>query len=118
MTTEHEDRAAGLLIFRLVTRRGLTPIEAVLAVQLARAREAGPHADLVAAEVDHLLTTTTAQLRALVDALRPLAQTATRALTDLAQVLQQTTAIMQTDPSRRDRPAWVTPYGPPPRRRR
>ncbi|MFI0827220.1 hypothetical protein ACH4Q7_22505 [Streptomyces roseolus] len=54
-----------------------------------------------------------------IDALRPLAQAAARALADLAHALRQAADYLQTAaPVHRDRPAWATPYGPPPRRRR
>ncbi|WP_228976704.1 hypothetical protein [Streptomyces sp. DH12] len=116
MTPEQASvRAAQLLIGRLVKRHGLTVEEAVAAVAQRRRREAGPHTDLVVAEATAVLAEVLAPVRAVMEALRPMAQAAAAAMADLARALRQ--AATATRGTRADRPAWASPYGPPPRRR-
>ncbi|MGW3735188.1 hypothetical protein [Streptomyces sp. NPDC005148] len=99
MTPEQASaRAALLLTARLVQRHELTPQEAAVAVEQARRKETGPQTHLVTLEAMQVLREATAPMAELARALKPVAQ--------------------QTAPARRDRPAWATLSGPPPRRRR
>lgn len=104
-------RAALLLIGRLVKRRGLTVREAVTAVAQRRRRETGPHTDLVLAEARAVLAEALAPMRALIEAFQPVARAAATVMAELGGALSQAPDV------RADRPAWVSPYGPPPRRR-
>ncbi|MBT2453306.1 hypothetical protein [Streptomyces sp. ISL-86] len=108
-------RAALLLIGRLVRLRGLTVEEAVTAVAQRRRRETGPHTDLVVAEAHAVMSEALAPIRAAMEAFKPIAQAAAAAMAELARALRP--IAQQTAAARRDRPAWATPYGPPPRRR-
>ncbi|MFH8577180.1 hypothetical protein [Streptomyces zaomyceticus] len=107
---EHEERAARILVLRLVIRRGLTPQEASAAIDQVRRGEIDPHTHLATLEAAQLLASATAPVRAMLESLRPIAETAAHAMAELASVL--------ATGNLGDRPAWVTPYGPPPRRRR
>ncbi|THA54282.1 hypothetical protein [Streptomyces sp. A1136] len=116
MTPEQASaRAALLLIGRLVRLRGLTVEEAVTAVAQRRRRETGPHTDLVVAEAHAVMSEALAPIRAAMEAFKPMAQAAAAAMAELARALRP--VAQQTAAARRDRPAWATPYGPPPRRR-
>ncbi|MEU6929007.1 hypothetical protein AB0A05_07565 [Streptomyces sp. NPDC046374] len=116
MTPEQASaRAALLLIGRLVKRHGLTVEEAVTAVAQRRRRETGPHTDLVVAEAHAVLAEALAPIRACMDALRPMAQAAAAAMAELGRALNQAAPVARA--ARADRPAWASPYGPPPRRR-
>lgn len=115
--TEHEARAAVVLMLRLVTRRGLTPQEASTAVDQVHRGETGPHTHLATMEAAQLLAEATAPVRAMLEALRPIAENAARAMAELARALAPITKQLATG-NRGDRLAWVSPYGPPPRRRR
>jgi hypothetical protein len=111
MTPEQaSDHAALLMTRRLVRNRGLTVEEAVTAVAQRRRREVGPHTHLVLAEAHAVIAEAAAPIRALMEAMQPIAQAAAATMAELARALQSTAG-------RRDRPAWATPYGPPPRRR-
>ncbi|MFF3096759.1 hypothetical protein [Streptomyces cyaneofuscatus] len=116
MTPEQASaRAALLLIHRLIRHHGLTYEEAVTAVTQRRRGEDGPHTHLVLAEATAVLREAMEPLRTFAAALRPAAEAAARAMAALTAALRTTPA---TTPARPDRPAWATPYGPPPRRRR
>ncbi|MFD3609001.1 hypothetical protein ACFWXA_13170 [Streptomyces atroolivaceus] len=116
MTPEQASaRAALLLIGRLVRLRGLTVEEAVTAVAQRRRREDGPHTDLVVAEAHAVMAEALAPIRAAIDAMKPMAQAAATAMAELSRALRQ--AAPATVAARADRPAWASPYGPPPRRR-
>jgi hypothetical protein len=116
MTPEQASaRAALLLIARLVHLRGLTVEEAVAAVAQRRRRETGPHTHLVLAEANAVLAEALAPMRKLIEAFQPVVKAAAAAMADLVKTFQP---VVQQIAARRDRPAWVTPYGPPPRRRR
>lgn len=125
MPTEQDHRrAAMVMVGRLVHRHGLTLGEALVAVDQRRRRETGPHTDLVKAEAEEYVREFRAALRSLVDPLQPLMAAAARALAELAKALQpvarqlaEHAAASSTPARRRDRPAWATTYGPPPRRR-
>jgi hypothetical protein len=54
-------------------------------------------------------------MRKLIEAFQPVVKAAAAAMADLVKTFQP---VVQQIAARRDRPAWVTPYGPPPRRRR
>lgn len=112
----HTARAMVVLAYRLAQRRGLTMHEAFTAIDQCRQKEPGPHTHLVSMEAAQLLTEATAPVRAMLEALRPLAESATRAMAELARALAPITRQAATS-NRGDRPAWVSPYGPPPRRR-
>ncbi|MGW6416328.1 hypothetical protein [Streptomyces sp. NPDC055055] len=114
---EQETRATQILVLMLITRRGLTPQEASLAVDQARRNEVGPHTHLATLEAARILAAATTPVHAALEALRPIAETAARAMADLARVLAPVTKQLAGS-NRGDRPDWVTPYGPPPRRRR
>ncbi|GAA2948679.1 hypothetical protein ACFPN0_14970 [Kitasatospora cinereorecta] len=116
MTPEQASaRAALILIGRLVKLHGLTVEEAVTAVAQRRRRETGPHTHLVLAEAHAVMAEALAPIRAAIDAFRPMAQAAAAAMAELSRTLRQTTP--KATAARHDRPAWATPYGPPPRRR-
>ncbi|MGC4947770.1 hypothetical protein ACLQ2N_16435 [Streptomyces sp. DT224] len=63
----------------------------------------------------HAVTETMASIRVMAEALCPAVQAAAEAMAALGRALRQTTPAATA--ARRDRPAWATPYGPPPRRR-
>lgn len=118
MTTEQvEARAVMVLVFRLVQRYELTPQEASVAVGQRRRGETGPHTHLVAEEATALMRDMAAPFRAFLEAMRPAAEAAAAAMSELSRALRA--AIPQQPAGRpgRDRPAWASPYGPPPRRR-
>ncbi|MFD0209174.1 hypothetical protein ACFVH9_08550 [Streptomyces hirsutus] len=112
--TPEQARAALWLTGRLIKRHGLTVEEAVTAVAQKQRQETGPHTHLVAAEAAAVMSEATATLRALMDAVRPAAEAAAAAMAALVRALQ--TAPQPPARARRDRPAWVSPYGPPRRR--
>ncbi|MFD6935277.1 hypothetical protein ACFWAP_03845 [Streptomyces goshikiensis] len=116
MTPEEASRtAAQVLVVRLMQRHDLTPQEASIAVDQARRKEIGPHTHLVTLEAMQVLREATAPMRKVLESLRPLAEAATAAMAELARalgpVVQQQAAARATS-----RPAWASPYGPPPRR--
>lgn len=118
MTTEQaQGRATVVLAARLVDRHGLTAREALTAVSQVIRHEPGPHTHLVRAEATAITHELVAPFRALLQAVQPLMTTAARALAELAAAFQR-----PPHPSRaaaeRPRPAWQSPYGPPPRHRR
>ncbi|WP_327421861.1 hypothetical protein OG763_15095 [Streptomyces sp. NBC_01230] len=116
MTPEEASaRAELLLIGRLVRNRGLAVEEAVTAVAQRRRRETGPHTDIVLAEAHAVLAEAMAPMRSLMEALKPLAQAAAAPMVELSCALRP--VAEQSTAAPRDRPAWATPYGPPPRRR-
>ncbi|MFF4388544.1 hypothetical protein ACFY0G_17455 [Streptomyces sp. NPDC001552] len=117
MTPEQASaRAALVLIHRLIQNRGLTVEEAVVAVAQRRRREVGPHTDLVTAEAAAVLHEAFAPIRAMMEAFKPVAQAMATAMADLVRALQRP-AIQGAATARASRPAWASPYGPPPRRR-
>lgn len=116
MTPEQASAHASLvLIRRLVRNHSLTVEEAVTAVAQRRRREDGPHTHLVVAEAQAVVAEASSPIRALMEAMRPLFKAASAAMTELACALQP--IARQTLAAHRDRPAWASPYGPPPRRR-
>ncbi|MGW6456299.1 hypothetical protein ACWF94_10295 [Streptomyces sp. NPDC055078] len=116
MTPEQASaRAALILIGRLVKLHGLTVEEAVTAVAQRRRRESGRHTHLVVAEARAVMAEAMAPIRAAIEAFRPMAQAAAAAMAVLDRALRQTAPAATA--TRHDRPAWATPYGPPPRRR-
>ncbi|MFD3844758.1 hypothetical protein ACFWVB_02560 [Streptomyces microflavus] len=115
MTPEQARAQAALVLTnRLVTNRGLTRADAVTAVVQRKHDETGPHTDLVTAEAIAVLDEAFAPIRAFTAALVPAAEAACTAIRELMEALQAT----PSRPAKADRPAWVTPYGPPPRRTR
>ncbi|MCY0957683.1 hypothetical protein [Streptomyces sp. H27-H5] len=110
-----EALAMRVLLVRLVTHRDLTAHEAARAVDQALRGEVGPHTHLVTLEVAHLLTETLTPARAVIEALRPIIETAARTMADLTRALAHAAHRLTTgNPC--DRPAWASPYGPPPKR--
>jgi hypothetical protein len=115
MTPEQASaRAALLLISRLVRNHGLNADEAVTTVAQRRRRETGPHTHLVIVEANAVLAEAFAPMRKLIEGLQPIAQAAAAAMADLLRALQP--VAQQAAAARRDRPAWASTYGPPPRR--
>ncbi|MGW6391149.1 hypothetical protein ACWFR1_11730 [Streptomyces sp. NPDC055103] len=116
MTPEQASaRAALILIGRLVKLHGLTVEEAVTAVAQRRRREDGQHTHLVLAEAHAVMAEALEPIRALMEAWRPAVQAAAEAMAELGRALRQSAPAAAA--ARRDRPAWATLYGPPPRRR-
>ncbi|WP_284576703.1 hypothetical protein [Streptomyces sp. 2P-4] len=111
-------RAALILIRRLVQNHGLTVEEAVTAVAQRRRGETGPHTQLVAREATAVVREAAAPIRAALEALRPAFAAATAAMAELARALRAAIPSQPAASTHRDRPAWATPYGPPPRQRR
>ncbi|MFC8723702.1 hypothetical protein [Streptomyces bacillaris] len=113
--------ASLVLIHRLVHRRGLTVEQAVTAVAQSQRNEPGPHTTLVAAEAMKALVEATTPIRALLESLAPAAkaraQKAAAALRAAADRLARP-ATPPDENGRYSRPAWVSPYGPPPRKAR
>lgn len=71
-------------------------------------------AEQLRAAVDQLR----AALRAYVDAVAPAVRQMAEQFARLAAALREAGVVdHQGRPTRRDRPAWQSPYGPPPRRR-
>ncbi|MFI7137212.1 hypothetical protein ACIBQ5_05415 [Streptomyces massasporeus] len=116
--------AHALLVLRLVDNHGLTPPTAETAVRAAEAGEPTEHTELVAAEARAAAAEMGQQLtQAIVhafQAMQPALQAAAAAARKFTEALQ-TTATVQAPhgkPVKRpDRPAWASPYGPPPRGR-
>ncbi|MEV6124401.1 hypothetical protein AB0M23_28490 [Streptomyces sp. NPDC052077] len=111
------------LVGRLISQ-GLTPSEAAAAVRTAETGEPAEHLELALAEAhaaaaearQHILRAAATLLRAL----QPAVQAAAAALRQLADATR-TTGPDGTGGGpgrRRDRPAWQSPYGPAPRRKR
>ncbi|WP_086780274.1 hypothetical protein [Streptomyces griseus] len=117
MTPEQADAQAALLVARrLVHNHGLTPDEALLAVLQRRRGDTGPHTGLVAQEANAIVEEAAAPIRAFATAMAPAVEAACTAIRELLNCLQLPPAH-QPVTNRRDRPAWATPYGPPPRAR-
>ncbi|MFF4292160.1 hypothetical protein ACFY0N_00720 [Streptomyces vinaceus] len=115
ISAEARVRAALMLVGRLIDRHGLTPDEAVTAVAQRGRRETGPHTDLVTLEATAVLEEAFAPIRALMDAFKPIAEAAAVVMADLARALR-TAHERQAVAPHASRPAWASPYGPPPRR--
>lgn len=116
MTPEQAHGQAFLVLAkRLVDHHGLTTVEAFTAVGQRHRRETGPHTHLVTTEAATVLEEACAPIRAFAAALVPAAEAACAAVRELVEALQQQPNV---PPGRRDRPAWATPYGPPPHRSR
>ncbi|MEC3995216.1 hypothetical protein VSR01_17405 [Actinacidiphila sp. DG2A-62] len=116
MTPEQASaRAALLLISRLVRNHGLTADEAATAVVQRRRRETGPHTHLVIVEANAVLAEAFAPMRKVIEAFQPIAKAAAAAMADLVRAFQP--VAQQAAAAHRDRPAWASPYGPPPRGR-
>jgi hypothetical protein len=111
-------RAALLLILRLFRHHDLSPAEAASAVHQRRAGQTGPHTHLVTQEAHAMIREAAAPLRAIVQALRPLVRMAADVMAEFTRAAQQVVAgIHAGTGARRTRPAWMSPYGPPTRRR-
>lgn len=119
MTPEQaQARAALLMILRLVRHHDLTAAEAANAVSQRRRGETGPHTHLVTMEADAIIREAAAPLRAAIQALQPLMQMAADAMAELLRAAQQAaTGIRASTKAPRTRPAWMSAYGPPTRRR-
>jgi len=101
----------GMLARRISDRHDLPQESALQAVRDAERGISTDHTDLVKAEAQTLISESVDRIRV---ALRPV-------LSNLAAALQHLRAAVPCDdrpgPARRDRRAWQSPYGPPPRRR-
>lgn len=119
MTPEQaQARAALLLILRLVRHHDLSPAEAATAVHQRRAGQTGPHTHLVTQEADAMIREAAAPLRTIIHTLRPLVRMAADVMAEFTRAAQQLVASIHTGTAvRRPRPAWMSPYGPPTRRR-
>ncbi|MFB8347981.1 hypothetical protein [Streptomyces niveus] len=116
MTPEQASaRAAIILVRRLIMNHGLTVEEAVTAVAQLRRREDGPHTHLVVAEAHAVMAEALVPIRKMIEAFQLIAQAAAAAMAELGRALRQNAPAATA--VRRDRPAWASPYGPPPRRR-
>jgi hypothetical protein len=118
MTASRPGPAHDVLVHRLSDRHGLRLLESHFAVRRVALGIPGRHEELVRAEAHLLLREIVATLqrvvtelaRALMSALQQLGEAARRASAAMEQ------AAANNQAARRDRPAWATPYGPPPRR--
>ncbi|MGW2170379.1 hypothetical protein ACWC1C_07585 [Streptomyces sp. NPDC001705] len=118
------DAARALLVRRLVDNHDLREDQAAAAVHAAEHGEEHEHLELVSAEARAAVAERAQELgRVVTDfmrALRPMAEAAAATLRQFAEALR--TAGFTTPDNkparRRDRPAWQSPYGPPPRRKR
>lgn len=114
--------ARALLVGRLVDR-GLSSDEAAAAVRAAETGQPTEHLDLLSAEA-HAVAAEAAEhigraIAAFARALQPVAQAAAATLRQLDEALRAAGHRCPGGKSgRRDRPAWQSPYGPPPRRKR
>ncbi|MET8818495.1 hypothetical protein [Streptomyces rochei] len=114
--------ARAVLVSRLVDR-GLEPAEAAAAVRAAETGQPTEHLELLSAEARAAAAEAGQRvgqlLVAFVRALQPVVQAAAAVLRQLDEALRtagHTASSGKLD--RRDRPAWQSPYGPPPRRKR
>lgn len=108
-----------VLIQRLIERHGLSVEAARAAILAAERGQTGPHTELAAREAQAALDEATAQFRA---AFLPLIQRVADQFRQIKAAFQHLPEAVGCDncgnPTRhRDRPAWQSPYGPPPRRR-
>ncbi|WP_031104303.1 hypothetical protein [Streptomyces sp. NRRL S-146] len=118
--------AHAMLVLRLVDNHGLTPPAAEAAVRAAHTGEPTEHSELVAAEARAAAAEMGQQLTQTVvhlfQAMQPALQAAAAAARKFAEALQQASKDdyeLAPPPIRpKDRPAWQSPYGPPPTRRR
>ncbi|WP_030672318.1 hypothetical protein [Streptomyces sp. NRRL B-1347] len=119
MTSRDQRRAhaALLLVSRLISRHNLTHAEACRAVVHRQRNETGPHTHLVDAEALALAEEAMAPLRAMIQAAQPHLRALTTAVVDLVRAFEQLNQ-QKAHASRQGRPAWESPYGPPPRRTR
>ncbi|MEH0402912.1 hypothetical protein ACFY7V_03735 [[Kitasatospora] papulosa] len=116
MTPEQVQATAALiLIRRLVRNHELTVEEAVTAVARQQRQEIGPHTHLVVQEATAVISEVAGPLRALAAAMLPAVRDAAAAMAKLLAPFRTSPAAAATK-GRKDRPAWVSPYGPPPRR--
>lgn len=121
-----EARARILLAHRLMRRHGLTPGEALDALDQARDGRDGPHTDLARAEARAALEEMCGPVRDLLqrwaEAVGPALQALGATMRHLAEQLrgarQDDYALAPPRPERSDRPAWQSPYGPPQERTR
>lgn len=124
MNTTDETRVRLLLAHRLMHRHGLTPSEALNALDQVRAGTEGPHTHLVRAEARAVLEEMCGPLRDLIrryveavgPALQALGATMRRVAEQLRGARQDDYALAPPRPKPRDRPSWQSPYGPPTRR--
>lgn len=117
----HSGRAA-VLAERLVDR-GLTEDEAAAAIRAAENGQPTTHLELLSAEARaaaaEAVQQTSEIMRAFARAMQPIAQAAAATLRQLDEALRAAGYTPGGKPGRRrDRPAWQSPYGPPPRRKR
>ncbi|QCX81207.1 hypothetical protein C9F11_38120 [Streptomyces sp. YIM 121038] len=120
-------QARQLLIDRLIDNHGLAPATARPAVLATEQGHASRHADLVRAEARAVMREAAEPIRA---ALQPALEAAVHAMRAFAEACKRMTddagwtdtsscpAPTAEPRSPHDRPAWQTPYGPAPRRRR
>lgn len=106
--------AAVILIRRLIRNHELTVEEALSAVAQQQRQETGPHTHLVIVEASAITSEVAGPLRALTTAMLP----AVRAAAAMAEFIAafRTSPAAAASKGRKDRPAWASPYGPPPRR--
>lgn len=121
-----EARARMLLALRLVRRHGLSPDEALTALDQAHAGLDGPHTHLASAEatevLDEMCGPLLRQMRDLAKAVAPVLQAIGATVRRLAEQLHNASHeaydLAPPRPRPRDRPSWQSPYGPPSRRNR
>ncbi|MGW7505923.1 hypothetical protein ACWGIR_30985 [Streptomyces albidoflavus] len=120
--TEHEERLAGALAFRLMMRHRLTQHQALAAVlRLFRDAEDGDaHTDLARQELDLFKSDLARAGRAFASFRDSLVNAFTRLQPALAEAAASLDALRLQHAKAaggRSRPAWQSPYGPPTRRR-
>lgn len=110
--------AREVLTRRLVERHGLTRFTARRAVMAVEQGRDTPHADLVRAEAQAVMTPFAAAMQQLCERLRPAAEAWAKAMRAAADVVRaaQTARADEYALAPHDRPAWQSPYGPAPRR--
>ncbi|MFF8485195.1 hypothetical protein [Streptomyces antibioticus] len=118
--------ARATLVHRLVDYQGLDPETARAAVLAAERGQHTEHTALVHAEARAVVARTThaaaqavaAFLRAMRPALDALAANVRAAAAALANATRHTPSSHTPSSRGADRPAWQSPYGPPPKRKR
>ncbi|MFF9269118.1 hypothetical protein [Streptomyces rochei] len=114
--------ARAVLVSRLVDR-GLEPAVAAAAVRAAETGQATEHLELLSAEARAAAAEAGQRVgqvvAAFVRALQPVVQAAAAVMRQLDDALRTAGHTASSGkPDCRDRPAWQSPYGPPPRRKR
>lgn len=114
--------AREVLTRRLVERHGLTRFTARRAVLAVEQGRDTPHADLVRAEAQAFMAPWVEAMQQLYERLRPIADAWTKAMRAAADAVSAAQTARADDyvlaPPPDHRPAWQSPYGPPPRRPR